>query len=74
VFRFRKFQAVDCLTESCVPVTRVFAFIVKRFRVFRAPLHYLLGIGKQVFFLVKTLYSQGLRTYLGIDFLPKIVT
>ncbi|MGR5968488.1 hypothetical protein ACT7C1_10515, partial [Bacillus paranthracis] len=25
--------------ESCVPVTRVFAFIVKRFRVFRAPLH-----------------------------------
>ncbi|MGR5968944.1 hypothetical protein ACT7C1_15360, partial [Bacillus paranthracis] len=25
---------VGCLTESCVPVTRVFAFIVKRFRVF----------------------------------------
>ncbi|MGQ3399221.1 hypothetical protein ACT6QE_13285, partial [Staphylococcus aureus] len=26
--------------SSCVPVTRVFAFIVKRFRVFRAPLQW----------------------------------
>ncbi|MGQ3397116.1 POT-type proton-dependent oligopeptide transporter, partial [Staphylococcus aureus] len=32
------YAQMGVLTGVCVPVTRVFAFIVKRFRVFRAPL------------------------------------
>ncbi|MGR6008885.1 hypothetical protein ACT7CZ_12725, partial [Bacillus cereus] len=35
-----------CLTEEVVGVFVVFAFIVKRFRVFRAPLH--IGIDSKV--------------------------
>ncbi|MEQ0764869.1 hypothetical protein ABLN67_11590, partial [Mycobacterium tuberculosis] len=43
--RFFKF---GCLTVSSIGGNRVFAFIVKRFRVFRAPLHRVFGAAPDV--------------------------